>query len=188
MNISSDRSNIRATSVAFVNCFDGGTFSRTVYMTAFEERHLRGVLATLRDFGFILEASIQPSSETYGFPEVIDHFRSSVGRHFVKAALAAAGHAFPSTTPAPAAVMPVWAFEPDGANEDVMLSSGTLWGSDLLLEALRVEDADDPVAVPAARARFDRWTAAAGITGPLSTTRLPGREGCYVVFAAASPA
>jgi hypothetical protein len=46
--------------------------------------------------------------------------------------------------------MPVWAFEPEGETEDVLLSSGMLWGADLLIEPLRVERDDSPLPVPAA--------------------------------------
>jgi hypothetical protein len=52
LNANSDISNVRPTAVAYMNCFDGTTFGRTVYMTAFEERRLRNVLAALHDFGF----------------------------------------------------------------------------------------------------------------------------------------
>ena len=48
-----------------------------------------------------------------------------------------------------------------------------------------VEDDEDPVSV---RERFGRCVAAAGSGLALATTRLPGREGSYVVFAAAGPA
>jgi len=41
--------------------------------------------------------------------------------------------------PPPTAVMPVWAFEPDPENSDLLLSSATLWNCNLLAEALRVE-------------------------------------------------
>jgi hypothetical protein len=45
------------------------------------------------------------------------------------------------TEPAPANVMPVWAFEPEGGSEDALLNSATPWNTDLLVEALRVEAA-----------------------------------------------
>ncbi len=84
--------------------------------------------------------------------------------------------------------MPVWAFEPEGGSDDVLLSSARLWGSDLLVEALRVADDDDPQPVAAVRDRFRRWADAAGGRAALKTTRLPGRDGSYVIFAAAAPA
>jgi hypothetical protein len=31
--------------------------------------------------------------------------------------------------------MPVWAFEPEGGSDDVLVSSARLWGSDLLAAA-----------------------------------------------------
>jgi hypothetical protein len=82
--------------------------------------------------------------------------------------------------------MPVWAFEPEGETEDVLLSSGMLWGADLLIEALRVEGDDNPVPVPAVRDRFLRWAEAAGGRRNLTTVRPPGCEGSYVLFASAA--
>jgi len=83
--------------------------------------------------------------------------------------------------------MPVYAFEPEGGSEDALLSSATLWNGDLLVEALRIEGDDDPTPVPSVRDRFDRWVGAAGAGRKLATTRLPGRGGSYVLFAAAAP-
>jgi hypothetical protein len=60
INIASDISNMWPVSVAFVNCHDVTTFGRTVHMTAYEERLLRGLLEALRDAGIILRASIEP--------------------------------------------------------------------------------------------------------------------------------
>jgi hypothetical protein len=59
---------------------------------------------------------------------------------------------------------------------------------DLLAEALRVAGDDDPVPVPSVRERFARWADASGASGEPSTVRLPGRDGRYVLFAAAAPA
>jgi hypothetical protein len=50
MNTTSDAADTRPTTVAFVNCFDGRTFGRVVYLTPDEERQLRNVLAVLRDY------------------------------------------------------------------------------------------------------------------------------------------
>jgi hypothetical protein len=93
----------------------------------------------------------------------------------------------PAAEPAPAALMPVWAFGSDGGSEDVLLSSATLWNVNVLVEALRLEDDDHPVPVPAVRERFERWVAAAGSGPTLATSRLRGRDGSYVIFAAAAP-
>ena len=187
MNITSDVSNVRPTTVAFVNLFDATTFGRTVYMTAREQRRLRNVLAALHDYGFLLPASFEPALPDYGFADVIDHLRVSVGAPFADAALATAERSVPSIEPAPAAVMPVWAFEPEAGNEDVLLSSAALWNSNLLVEALRVESDDVPVPAPSVRDRFDRWVRAAGFGETRTTVRLPGRDGSYVLFAAAAP-
>ena len=50
------------------------------------------------------------------------------------------------------------------------------------------EGDDDPMPVPSVRDRFRRWADAAGHGGKRKTTRLPGRDGCFVIFAAAAPA
>jgi hypothetical protein len=73
-----------------------------------------------------------------------------------------------------------------GESDDVLVSSGTLWGTDILFEALRVADDDNPEPVPAVRDRFMRWAHAAGGGRSLTTTRLPGYDGSYVLFAAAA--
>ena len=101
---------------------------------------------------------------------------------------AAAERSVPAGDPAPAAVMSAWPFEPEGGSGDALLSSATLRGVDLLVEALRVEDDDDPTPAPSVRDRFRRWADAADHGGKLKTTRLPDRDGCYVVFAATAPA
>jgi|HubBroStandDraft_1064217.scaffolds.fasta_scaffold247317_1 hypothetical protein len=187
MDTTSDAAPARPTTVAFVNCFDATTFGRTVHLTADEERQMRNVLVALHDYGFILEASVEPMQPGYGFSDVADHIRATIGAPIADAALAAGERSVPAIDPAPAAVMPLWPFEPEGGSGDVMLSSATLWGVDLLVEALRVEDDDDPTPVPAVRDRFRRWADAAGHGGKLKTTRLPGRSGCYLLFAAAAP-
>jgi hypothetical protein len=184
----SDAATARPTSVAFVNLFDATTFGRTVHLTLDEERRLRNVLAALRDYGFVLEASFEPALPGFGFADVADHLRATIGAPIADLALAAAERYVPAIDPAPAAAMPVWLFEPEGGSGDALLSSARLWGVDLLVEALRVEDDDEPTPVPSVRDRFRRWADAAGHGGRLKTTRLPGRDGSYVVFAAAAPA
>jgi hypothetical protein len=72
----------------------------------------------------------------------------------------------PNLDPAPATIMPVWAFEPQGPTDDVLISSARLWGSELFVEALRVEEDDVPVPVPSVHWRFARWVAAAGTGRP----------------------
>ena len=63
-----------------------------------------------------------------------------------------------------------------------------MWRANLLVEALRVVGEDDPAPVTSVRDRFARWADAAGKGRELSTVRLPGHNGCYVLFAAAAPA
>jgi hypothetical protein len=65
------------------------------------------------------------------------------------------------------------------------ISNVRLWGTDLFVEALRVEDDDHPEPVATVRERFARWITAASQGEKLKTVRLPGRDGAYVIFAAA---
>ena len=187
MNLTNDTAAPRPIAVAFTSCHDASTFGRTVWMTPAETARLRGLLAALQGWGVLLRAAVEPAVPGYGFDQAVGHLRASLGDHVVRAALAAA-EAGPcsSSDPWPAAVMPVWAFEPEGRGEDVLLSSARLWGVDLLLEALRVEGDDDPQPVSAVRERFGRWIAAAGRHQGVHPVRLPGRGGSYAVFA--SPA
>jgi len=187
MDAMSDFSDMRPVAVAFTNCFDGTTFGRTVHLTGREERRLRNVLAAVQDYGFILRASFEPAAPGYGFADVINHLRASIGAPFAEAALAAAERDGPSAEAPPAAVMPVWAFEPDPDNADVLLNSATLWNCNLLVEALRVVDDDDPRPVASVRERYERWARGASAADRLATVRLPGRDGSYVVFAAPAP-
>ena len=113
--------------------------------------------------------------------------RHAVGAHFVDAALSAGGRPGPGSDPDPVAAMSVWPFEPECRGSDVLLSSARLWGTDLLVEALRVEGEGEGAPVPAVRARYDRWLAAAGSGRPVRPVRLPGRPGSYALFAAAAP-
>jgi len=154
MNNTSDAADARPVTIAFVNCFDATTFGRTVHLTPDQERRLRNVLAALRDYGFVLEVSFEPVPPGYGFADVADHLRATIGPPIADAVLAAAERSGPSGDPAPAAVMPVWQFEPEAGSRDVLLSSARLWGVNLLVEALRVEDDDDPTPVPSVRDRF----------------------------------
>ena len=85
--------------MAFVNCHDATTFGRTVHMTAYEERLLRGLLGALRDAGIILRASFEPALPDYGFGDVIDHLRGSVGAHLVGTGLAGDDRAAPGPAP-----------------------------------------------------------------------------------------
>jgi hypothetical protein len=187
MNTASRAAPARPTAVAFANLYDATTFGRTVHLTACEQRRLRAVLGALRDYGFIHAPVLEPAAPGYGFADVLAHLRASLGAPFADAALAAAERTAPDREPPPAALMPVWAFEPDAGSEDALLSSAVLWNSNLLVEALRVADDDDPTPVPSVRERFDRWAGAARAGRRLATVRLPGREGSYVLFASAAP-
>jgi hypothetical protein len=141
-----DAANVRATSVAFTNCFDATTFGQTVYMTAHEESRVRDLLAALQDFGFVLRASFAPVLPGYGSGDAVGHLRTTIGAPIVDAALAAGDSYVSGSDPAPAAVMPVWEFEPEGGSGDVLVSSarllpgherGARWSAGGLNEKLR---------------------------------------------------
>lgn len=187
MNTASRAAPARPTAVAFANLYDATTFGRTVHLTACEPLRLRAVLAALRDYGLIHAPSIEPAVPGYGFSDVVAHLRASLGAPFADAVLAAAERTAPDREPPPAALMPVWSFEPEAGSEDALLSSATLWNSDLLVEALRVADDDDATPVLSVRERFDRRAGAARAGRRLATVRLPGREGSNVLFASAAP-
>ena len=181
----------RRVDVAFLQCFDAALFAEPVLLTDAEEQRLRALLASLQDFGLILQPSAAARRQHYDFDALLGHLRSSIGAPFVDAALAAGPDAPLSDEPAPVAVMPIWSFKPAGdgpADRDVLLSSGRLWGTDVLIEALRVESEERPAPVPTVRSRFERWLEAGGGGRDRAVVRLPGRDGCYVLFAAAAPA
>jgi hypothetical protein len=180
----------RRVDVAFLQCFNATMFAEPVMLTDAEEQHLHTLFARLEDFGLILRPNVVARPKCHDFDTLLAHLRASIGAHIVDAALAAGRDAPLSGEPAPAAVMPVWAFAPEGddsGDQDVLLSSGRLWGTDLLIEALRVESEQQPAPVPAVRSRFDRWIEAEGGGRDRAVVRPPGRDGCYVLFAAAAP-
>jgi hypothetical protein len=53
----------------------------------------------------------------------------------------------------------MWPFEPDGGSADGLVSAARFWGVDILVEARRIEDHDDPTPVPSVRQSFRRGTA-----------------------------
>ena len=173
-------------SVAFVNCHDATTFGRVVHVTAHEGNRLRELLRGLQQFGLILTPSLEPAVSSYGFGDLVGHLERLFGAQILRAALPPRGGFVMGSDPPPAAVMPVWAFEPEAGSEDVLLSSARLWGADLLLEALRLDGEEDAQPVAAVRKRFTGWAAAAGRRAGVAPMKLPGRSGSYAVFA--SPA
>ena len=178
---------LRPGCVAFVQCNTAITFGQVVHMDKHEELCLTNFLATLQDAGLVLRPCLSPGLPGWTFAEVVAHLRWAVGGHLIDAFLAGTNRLEPGAEPA--AVAPVWPFDREGVNDDIMVSSARLWGVDLLVEALRVRDENDPVPVPSVAGRFALWAAAAeGGSGRLRTTRLPGHCGNYVVFAAAAQA
>ena len=156
-------------------------------LSAQEKDRLRDLLGSLQDYGLILPPAFAAASDAFGFPDAVDLVRQAVGPIFVDAALFSGGRPGPGSDPDPVAAMPVWPFEPERAGSDVLVSSARLWGVDLFVEALRVEDDEEAAPVPAVRERYARWLAAAGAELAVRPVRLPGRPGSYAVFAAAAP-
>ncbi len=155
INMDRNTSDARPTAVAFVNCFDATTYGRVAHPTAEEARRLRKLLAAVHDYGFILAASIEPALPGYGFGDVIDHLCATIGAHRRRRAGGGRARRARNRAP-PTAVMPGWALEPENGGGDVLLSSANLWGTNLLVEVLRIEDDDDPTPVPSVRDRFRR--------------------------------
>lgn len=171
--------------VAFTNCSNATTATITASVTASEEFRLRELLRHLQAFGLILPPTFV-IADAIGFTHAIDTIASTVGSSVVDAALAARCNRV-GGDPAPVAVMPVWPFEPEGPEADVMLSSARLWGVDLLVEALRVDDDESGIPVRAVQDRHARWLAAAGAGRPVRPIRLSGIQGSFAVFAASAP-
>ena len=179
----------RPVRVAFLNCFDATLFSADVHLSREDEARLTALLAWLQDAGILILPKPPRGWCGSNFSAVIAHLRGAVGAHVVEAGLAA-GPALPNATRSPpAAVMPIWPFEPEGSSgRDILVSSGRLWGVDILLEAFRVDDPDSPESVSAVRSRFDRWVWAAGGRRLRAVIHPPGEEGCYILAAMTAPA
>ena len=189
------RDNVMANAVtkriAFLNCFDAKLFVADVEMSEADDIQFISALEWLCEAGIILLPTVDPTPSPIGAVDVLHHLRGAVGDLFVDAALSADPTRPAGTAVQPAAVMPVWPFEAEGddpGDRDVLLSSGRLWGVDVLLEALRVDGPDNPVPVPAVRPRFERWIRAAGGGTPRSAIHPPGEAGCYFLAAVAPPA
>jgi hypothetical protein len=189
--IASGKSMARAVRVAFLNCFDAKLFCAEVELTEGDQRRLESALAWLQDAGVLLLPAPDQSDARLDANGVIEHLRATVGDHIVEAALAADPDAPRASGPAPTAVLPVWPFEAEGddpGDRDVLLASGRLWGAEVLLEALRVDEPDNPVPVLEVRSRFDRWVKAAGGGRMRAVIHPPGEKGCYFLAAIAAPA
>lgn len=180
-------STCRLYSVAFTNLHIATTTAMSVRLSPTELDRLQDLLGSLQDYGLILPPTFACVPAPFGFQEAVELIRRAVGGHFVIAALTAGGRPGPGSDPDPIAAMPVWPFEPECRGADVLLSSARLWGTDLLVEALRVGGDDEAAPMPAVRARYDRWLAAAGSGRPPRLLQLPGRDGSYALFAAAAP-
>ncbi len=178
------------TRVAFLNCFDASLFVAEVELTDDDRRQLDSVLAWLQEAGILLLPSQDQALARMGANDVVEHLRATVGDQIVEAALGADPDRLAGDAPAPSAVLPIWPFEAEGndpADRDVLLASGRLWGADVLLEALRVEDPDSPEPVREVRSRFDRWTKAAGGSRLRAVIHPPGEKGCYFLVGIAAP-
>jgi hypothetical protein len=177
--------------IAFLNCFDAKLFVADVEMSEADDIQFSSALEWLYEAGIILLPATDLTPGPIGAVDVMHHLRATVGDLLVDAALGADPTRPAGTAVQPAAVMPVWPFEAEGDDpddRDVLLSSGRLWGMDVLLEALRVDGPDHPAPVPAVRPRFERWVKAAGGGTPRAAIHPPGEAGCYFLAGVASPA
>lgn len=168
--------------VGFVMSHNGELHISRAWLSPGEARSLLRLLSGLAEVGLIILPKVQVSPWEEGAAAV----RADVAAYATEPLVAAveavqAGRA--SKPDQPAAVMPVWPFAPDPEQPEVLLGSGQLWGVDVYLEALPVEDDDLPVPMASVAERFETWRRAAGGERPLATIRLPGRGDAYVLFA-----
>ena len=180
----------RHAQITYLNCFDAKVFSASVTLDAADEARLRRLLAALEAYGIILLPDADAAQGVGGIDDLVGHLRRSVGGHIIDAALH--GEKMPAPSGGrPCALMPIWRFEPESHGvpaADILLSSGRLWGADVVIEAVRVEGDNAPTPAPAAQHRFDRWILAAGGARSRQTVFPPGHDGAFVLFAAAAPA
>ena len=183
--------NAVAKRIAFLNCFDAKLFVADVEMSEADDIQFTSALEWLCEAGIILLPTADPAPGPIGAVDVLRHLRVALGDLFVDAALGADPTRPAGAAVQPVAVMPVLPFEAEGddpGDRDVLLSSGRLWGVDVLLEALRVDGPDNLVPIPAVRPRFERWVRAAGGSTLRAAIHPPGEAGCYFLAAVAPPA
>jgi hypothetical protein len=180
----------RPVRVTFLNCGNATLFSAEVLMCREDEVRLGTLLSWLQDAGALLLP--QPAADGPGtFDGVLAHLRGTLGAPLVEAGMAADGARAPTSGGAPKALMAVWPFESEGedpGDPDILLSSGRLWGVDVLIEALRVDGPDHPVPVRAVRPSYDRWVKAGGGGRLRVAVQPPGRVDWYVLGAISAPA
>jgi hypothetical protein len=169
MTTSKENASARPSTVAFVQSFDAILFVRTVVMTEAEESQLRSALLALQSIGCILSPSVDPAVADLSFRDVIEHLRAAIGTQIVELALLTVS---PGEKPAPAALVAVWAFKPEGDSEDVLLSSGTLWGSTCSSRRCASRATTTPSRFPPCA------TASCGGRARLGTSASSRRRGC----------
>ena len=126
----------RPVCVAFLECNIAITFGQVVQMTEHEELCLNNLLATLQEAGLIPRPSVSSGLPGWTFAEAKAHLRWTLGGHVIDACLAGTHRLVPGVEPA--AVAPVWPFDREGVNDDVMVSSARLRGVDLLVASVAV--------------------------------------------------
>jgi hypothetical protein len=181
---------MRATRIAFLNCNDAALHVADVKLTEEERARVRAALAWLEHSGIVLVPRQHQGAAVRTYDVLLATLQASVGDLAFQAALGAEPREPMGEQAAPCAVMTVWKLEPEGddvEDRDVLLGSGRLWGIDLLIEALRVEEPDDPLPAKTVRPRLERWVKAAGGGSLRKACRPPGEDGWYAVAAISSP-
>lgn len=168
--------------VGFLMSHNGELHISRAWLSSSEAWSLLRLLSGLAEVGLIILPKVLATPLEEG-PAAV---RAVVAAYATEPLIAAveavqAGHAF--RLDQPSAVMPVWPFAPDPGQPEVLLGSGQLWGVDVYLEALPVEDDDLPVPKASVVGRFEAWRRAVGGDRPPATLRLPGRGDAYVLFA-----
>ena len=180
----------RPVRVAFLYCFSATFFSADIPMCREDEVRLARLLCWLQDVGALLLP--RPAAEDADtFDGVVAHLEKKFGSPFIIAGMAAGAGRAPMSGGSPVAIMPIWRLEPernDPGDHNVLLSSGRLWGGDVMIEALRVDGPDHPVPVLEVRPRYDRWVRAGGGERLRVAVQPPGWTGWYVLGALSAPA
>ncbi len=181
---------MRSTRIAFLNCNDATLHVADVKLTDEERARIQAALGWLEHSGVVLVPRQYQGAPVRTYDALLARLQASVGDLAFQAALGAEPQEPIGEQPAPCAVMPIWQLQPEGddaKDRDVLLGSGRLWCTDLLIEALRVEGPDEAVPVSTVRPRLERWARGAGGGLMRSPCQPHGEDGWYAIMAISSP-
>ena len=168
--------------VSFIQLYNAASVAACVILTPDQAVKVSLLLLDLEAANVITAPSVVVKSRALD----LDQFRALLGSgldEIVVASIEASGEYCRTHLVKPAALMPVWGFDDAGSDASVLEGVGHLWGVDVRLEALRMEDMDLPKPLPGAKARFEAWRKTIGPEHAFATVSLPEREGHYVLVA-----